>query len=74
VRPVEASILQDPIFKITRAKWTRGEALTVQHLLCKCEVLSSYPSPTRGKKNLKKQVHLQYGCFYGRRKEEACEA
>jgi hypothetical protein len=38
---------RDPISKITRAKWTEGGAQVVLCLLCKCEALSSNPSPTK---------------------------
>jgi hypothetical protein len=47
-RPAQASSSQEPIFKITRAKWTGG----VEHLLCKCEALSSNPNTIKKKKNL----------------------
>jgi hypothetical protein len=42
----QANSSQDPISKITRAKWTEGEAQAVEHLLFKYEPLSSNPSPT----------------------------
>jgi hypothetical protein len=45
-RPAWANISRDPIFKITRAKWTGCAAEAVEHLLCKHETLSSNPSPT----------------------------
>jgi hypothetical protein len=32
---------KDPIFKTTRAKWTRGAGQALEFLLCKCEALSS---------------------------------
>jgi hypothetical protein len=35
-----------PISKITRAKWTRGVAQEVGHLLCKHKDLSANPNPT----------------------------
>jgi hypothetical protein len=38
-RPARAKSSQDPISKITRAKWTRGMAQAVEHLLCKPEAL-----------------------------------
>jgi hypothetical protein len=44
---------QDPIFKITRAKWTGGVAQAVECLLCKLKALSSNPNPT--KKHLKSE-------------------
>jgi hypothetical protein len=36
--------LQDPISKITRAKWAGGVAQALEHLLSKWEALSSNPS------------------------------
>jgi hypothetical protein len=36
---------QNPIFKITRIKWTRGVAQAVEGLLFKYEALSSITSP-----------------------------
>jgi hypothetical protein len=44
-------MVPEPISKITRAKWTGGVA--VEHLLCKCGVLSSKPQ-LHQKKNQKK--------------------
>jgi hypothetical protein len=41
--------LQDPIFKITKAKWTGGVAQVVEQLLCKCELLSSVPQKKKKK-------------------------
>jgi hypothetical protein len=38
---------ETPISKITRAEWTGNMAQTVECLLCKIEVLSSNPSPTK---------------------------
>jgi hypothetical protein len=49
LRPEWANSSQDPQNK-TRAKWTGGVAKVVEHLLCKCEALSSNPSPTEVKK------------------------
>jgi hypothetical protein len=46
---------QDPISKITRAKWTGGLAQAVEHLLCKCKALSSNPVPSKKKKKKKKR-------------------
>jgi starvation-inducible outer membrane lipoprotein len=42
--------LRDPISKITRAKWTGGVAQEVELLFCKCEALSSNPSPIKKEK------------------------
>jgi hypothetical protein len=44
-------VQETPISKITRAKWTGGMAQAIEHLLCKCEALSSNPSLTKKKKN-----------------------
>jgi hypothetical protein len=41
LRPAWADSLQVPISKITRAKWTGGVVQGIEHLLCKCETLSS---------------------------------
>jgi hypothetical protein len=49
-RPDWANSLQDPISKITRAKWTGGVAQAVEGLLCKHEVLSSNHSSIKKKK------------------------
>jgi hypothetical protein len=43
-------IVQDPTSKITRTKWSRGVAQVVEHLLYKCEALSSNPNPMGKKK------------------------
>jgi hypothetical protein len=47
-------VLETPVSKITRAKWTEGVAQAVKHLLCKCEALSSNASPTTNKRKKKK--------------------
>jgi hypothetical protein len=48
--------------KITRTKWAGGVAHTVEHLLCKCEIMCSNPSPTRKKE---KQIpHVVYFIFF----------
>jgi hypothetical protein len=36
--------LQDPISNTISTKWTGGVAQVVEHLLCKCEALSSNPN------------------------------
>jgi hypothetical protein len=46
-RPAWTNSFRDPIFKITRAKWTGGVVQVVECLLCKCEILSSNSSPTK---------------------------
>jgi hypothetical protein len=50
LRPAQANSSRDPIFKITRAKWTGGVAHTGEHLLSKCEALSSKPTTTKKRK------------------------
>jgi hypothetical protein len=40
LRPAQANRSQDPISKITRAKWTGGVAQAAERLLCKCEALN----------------------------------
>jgi hypothetical protein len=61
-----ANSSQDPISKITNAKWTGGIARVVEHLLCKLETLSSNPNPSQKKKkrnycsgNLLSKIGLQ---------------
>jgi hypothetical protein len=46
LRPAWANSSRDPISKITRPKWTQD----VEHLLYKCEALSSNSTPTKKKK------------------------
>jgi hypothetical protein len=46
---VQANSSRDPISEITRAKWNRGVAQAVEHLLCKSEALSSNPIPSKKK-------------------------
>jgi hypothetical protein len=43
----EQIVCETPISKVTRAKWTGGVVQVVEHLLCKCEALSSKPSPMK---------------------------
>jgi hypothetical protein len=45
VTPAGANSSQDPISKITRAKWTAGVAQAVEYLFAKWKVLSSNPGP-----------------------------
>jgi hypothetical protein len=45
---------QDPIFKINRAKLSGGAVHVVEPLPCKCETLSSNPSPAKKKKRKKR--------------------
>jgi hypothetical protein len=53
---MQANSLQDPISKITRAKWTAGVAQAVEHLLCKCKALSSnHIPPKEGRKKGRKE-------------------
>jgi hypothetical protein len=47
----EANSLQDPISKVTRAKWTEGVAQVVESLLCKHKAqfkLQSYQNTYEG--------------------------
>jgi hypothetical protein len=46
----EQIVRETPISKITTAKWIAGVSQVVEHLHCKCDALSSYPSPTKNKK------------------------
>jgi hypothetical protein len=39
----QANSSRDPTSKMTRAKWTGGEAQVIEYLVCKCEALSSHP-------------------------------
>jgi hypothetical protein len=62
-RPAWAKSSQDPISKITGVKWTRGEAQTVECLLCKFTALISNPSPTEKKqKQNKTECDRSWGC------------
>jgi hypothetical protein len=47
LRLAQANSSKYLISKKTRAKWTGGVVQAVQHLLCKCEALSSNSSPTK---------------------------
>jgi hypothetical protein len=40
-------VYKTPIYKITKAKWTKSATQVVEHLLCKHEALSSNSSLTR---------------------------
>jgi hypothetical protein len=53
LRSAWASSSQDPIYKITKPKWTGGMAQAIEHLLCKCEDKNLNPSPTKKKQNKK---------------------
>jgi hypothetical protein len=50
-RPAWTNNSQDPVSKITRAKWTGGVAQVLECPLCKCEALSSNRSSEKKKKN-----------------------
>jgi hypothetical protein len=39
------TVLETPISKVTRAKWTGGVVQAVEHLLCTCKTLNSNPVP-----------------------------
>jgi hypothetical protein len=58
LRPAWANSSQDPISKITRAKWTGGVTQAVELLLCKSKALSSNPSYQNNKKIKNKKVSL----------------
>jgi hypothetical protein len=47
LRPAQGNTLWDSISKITRAKWIGTETQVVEHLLCRCEALSSNCSSTQ---------------------------
>jgi hypothetical protein len=47
LRPAQAKGSQDPIAKITRAKWIGGVTQTGECVLHELEALSSNPSPTK---------------------------
>jgi hypothetical protein len=49
-RPASENSLCNPISKITTAKWTDCVSQMIEHWHCKCDALSSYPSPTKNKK------------------------
>jgi hypothetical protein len=49
LRPAEVNSLQDPISKITTAKWTGVVVQAVECLICKHEALSSNPHLTKKK-------------------------
>jgi hypothetical protein len=46
-RPEQANSSQDPVSKITGAKWIEGKAQAVKYLLCKHKALNSKPSLTK---------------------------
>jgi hypothetical protein len=58
-RPSLTNSSQNPISKITRAKWTRSVAQVVEHLFCKCEALSSNASLIKKKINHHKSTPCQ---------------
>jgi hypothetical protein len=49
-RTAQENSLQDPICKVTRAKWAGGVAQATECLLCKSETLSSKSNPTKRRK------------------------
>jgi hypothetical protein len=57
--PARANTSQDPVSKITTAKWTGGVAQVIKHLLCKHEVLSSNSSLTKKQKQKQNQKTRQ---------------
>jgi hypothetical protein len=58
---LRSGVLKNPVSKITKAKWTRDVAQEIEHLLCKCEALSSNPSPIKKKK---KPAEIKSGKTY----------
>jgi hypothetical protein len=53
-RPIQANSTRDPIFTITREKWTASVAQVIELQFCKCEALSSNPSPIKKEKEKKR--------------------
>jgi hypothetical protein len=51
------NVQEIPSPKITRAKWSGDVAQAIEHLLCKCEALSSNHSPTKKKKKKKRLTY-----------------
>jgi hypothetical protein len=63
LRPAQANTLRDPIFKITRAKWTGNVTHVVEH--SSGEALNSNPSTTKRKNDilwLESRVHEIISC------------
>jgi hypothetical protein len=60
-RPTWANSSWDPHLQNNQ---TRGVAQAVELLLCKCEALSSNPSPTKKKRKEKRFYHLQIAAFW----------
>jgi hypothetical protein len=66
---LQAKSTQDPISKITRAKWTGGVAQVAEHLLCKHKALNSnYKSHQKKKKKKASRAghHAGYQTLQGR--------
>jgi hypothetical protein len=61
-RPAQANSSQDFISQIIRTKWAESVVQVVECLLCKHEILSSNPNPTKKKKNV--IIHKKYKIFY----------
>jgi hypothetical protein len=47
-KPAQGNSKEDPISEIASARWTSGVAQVIQHLLCKCEALSSRKKRRKG--------------------------
>jgi hypothetical protein len=56
LRPAGTNGSQDPISKISRAKWIESVAQGLEHLLCKHKALSSNPFFLLLKKTLRKSM------------------
>jgi hypothetical protein len=63
-------VLETPISKTTRTKWTGGVAQAADCLLCKCETLSSNPSPTKKKQN-KENIKNTFICSHQVKKHKS---
>jgi hypothetical protein len=58
-------VRETSIYKITRVTCTGGVAQAVEGLLCRCEALSSNPSPTQKKKEREpKIVNVPYAHWF----------
>jgi hypothetical protein len=55
-------VLENPVSKTNRAKWSGGVAQVEEGLFCKCKALISNPSPTKKKKKLSLRTLIK--CMY----------
>jgi hypothetical protein len=67
----EQIVHETPISKITTAKWIAGVSQVVEHLHCKCDALSSYPSPTKKKKS---RTHKKLNLNMNAKLNSSCES